>query len=182
MHRCGQGFVPALSVTCFHSFAGALYQAGSLELEDYCSHWCVFHTPLPDLLFKPALSSQRENKVGIQWLKKVLKSFHIDRGIAAEGSFKRRLWVTHPGCDANPAQLDRRGIMEPPLCFWADRLRRAVGVLVKCLGSLYRQHCWDWGDLAVKTLRFLLAQHFFHPAVASLVVPVAIMLPAELPG
>lgn len=40
------------------------------------------------------------------------------------------------------------------------------------------------GDLAVKTLRFLLAQHFLHSAVASPVVHVAIMarLPAELPG
>lgn len=161
MHRCWQDFVPALSVSCFHSFAGALYQAGSLEPEDYCSLWCVIHTPLPDLLFKPALSSQRESKVGIQRLKKVLKNFHTDRVVAAAGSFKGRLWVTHPGYDANPAHPGRRGIMELPLCFWADRLRRAVGVLVKCLGSLYRHHCWDWGDLAVKTLRFLLAQHFF---------------------
>lgn len=155
MHRCWQHFVPTLSECnlCFHSFAEALHQAGNLELEDCWSHWCVTHTPsLPDLLFKPVLSSQRENKIDIQRLKKVLKNFHIYRVVAAAGSFKGRLWVSHPGCDTNPAQPGRRGIMKPPLCFWADKLRRAVGVLAKHLGSLYRQHCWDWWWLGCQDL------------------------------
>lgn len=71
----------------------------------------------------------------------MLKNLHVDEVVAAAGSFKGRLWATHPGCVTNLVQPGRRVIMEPPLCFWAGKLRKAV---VKCLGSLYGQHCWDW--------------------------------------
>lgn len=118
---------------CLHSLAGTLHQAGNLELKDCWSHWCVPCTPpLPGSLFKPVLSPQGQNKAGIQRLKKALKKFHADGVEAAAGGFKGRLWTTHPGGAANPAQPGRRGIMEPPLCFWTDGLGRAVGVLVKC--------------------------------------------------
>lgn len=93
----------------------------------------------------------------------MLKTFHTDGAVAAAGSFKGKHWVTHPGCDASPAQLDRRGIMEPPLCLWADKLRRAFGIFVKCLGSLYRQHCWGWWGFGCQDLEVPFGTRFSSP-------------------
>lgn len=164
MHRCWQHFIPTLSVTyVFTHLLGLCIKKAVLSLK----------TPevtgmLPILLLSQSCSSSlsllfsksKENKEGIQRLKKVLKNFYIHGVVSAAGSFKGRLWVM---CDANPAQPGRRGIMEPPLCFWADKLRREVGVLVKCLGSQYRQHCWDWWWLGCQDLEVPFGTAFSSP-------------------